>query len=431
MAPVLSPRAQTCNPARARYRHGVRARSLVTLVTLAQAAATLSGCGALALLEVELRGDAGTVALEDGGGPRGTDAGQPVVDAGGEEAWAFSDRPCRLSIDITWASPVDGDPLVDFPVFLALDRDQLACGDEDRNPGGYLFIDDEGAALPFETTHNNAGEIHVWVRVATLPLDGSARLWLYYGNPQATPPANPGPVWRAPFVGVWHLDEDPQPNAELRDSSPNDIDGFFAGMIAGAQIDPGVFTRAHGLDGTGHHADFTNVEPLNPNEDSWTWSTWVRVSAAAGANDMALWRGGFNEPGYCLETGFDLWRVIINNGPSQIVAELGHYDDLRNDWHHIAGALDRDSDELIAYLDGQEVDRVDATNAGALATAYPLNAGNSWGGGQPLRGELDDVRVESVARSSAWLAAVAAQGHARVTTGEPAFYELGSPELAP
>jgi hypothetical protein len=54
------------------------------------------------------------------------------------------------------------------------------------------FVDARGRVLPHNIESVQNGEIHAWVRLASLPAGGESFIWAYWDNPMAEPPQNDG-----------------------------------------------------------------------------------------------------------------------------------------------------------------------------------------------------------------------------------------------
>lgn len=116
----------------------------------------------------------------------------------------------KLAIDHTRVGQAD---LADFPVLIALQDDRLktaAHGGQVAQAGGgdILFTAADGVTkLPheIESYDGAAGALQAWVNVPVLSHTADTDLYLYYGNADCGPQAQPGKVWKADQQTAVHF----------------------------------------------------------------------------------------------------------------------------------------------------------------------------------------------------------------------------------
>jgi biopolymer transport protein ExbB len=245
-----------------------------------------------------------------------------------------------------------------------------------REDGGDLrFVAADGATvLPhrierFDPINELA---FVWVQVPRVaPGEAPTRLWLYYGNAQATAPAAAA-LHDAAQWAVYPLSD----TAGL----PQDVSGAGHHVQAGnlAYVPDGLIAGAARLAADG---GLSAGGPALRAATALTVSAWVRPERAdgellaAGALTLSLRNsvpvlalGAQTVQGPALATGA---------------------------WHHVAVVADAGGAALL--VGGREVARV----AGAYAPAEALRIGAG------LAGLIDEVQISTVARPAAWLLAQA------------------------
>ena len=102
---------------------------------------------------------------------------------------------------------------------------------------------------------------------------------------------------------------------------------------------------------------------------------------------------GATQPGYRLGIlSSDQMRAEMNDGTGTIgITSPLTYNDGR--WHHAFATFDRD-DDLVFYIDGKEIDRIDISGyVGSVDSAVDLTIGAHDGGGNEWTGFIDEVIV--------------------------------------
>ena len=129
-----------------------------------------------------------------------------------------------------------------------------------------------------------------------------------------------------------------------------------------------------------------------------TYSTWIRVNNTSNKYHPIGKRDNF---GYTVETSGQIRAAIYTNDWQTPVFSGGSYTVTAGTWHKID--IVYTGSNLSIYFDGV------STGAGVSATGTLGNNGYNWFAGsyfvtsQWLDGDLDELRVSDIARSSDWL----------------------------
>jgi hypothetical protein len=206
---------------------------------------------------------------------------------------------------------------------------------------------------------------------------------------------------------VWHLDD-------AKDASANGNDGTASGAthVAGRIGRGADFAQG----GTGHIA-VTDKASLHGT--AITASGWIRLRSYQQASSALITRSRVQAG---IENDFFLGinaqdahaqMTLVGRGPTLINSPNPVPLDT---WAHIA--LVFDGAAMVLYLDGVEANRVALTgNMASAPKPIYIGADNNNGGSGPdddfVNGTIDEVRLEMVARSAAWIAA----DHASATDG--------------
>jgi biopolymer transport protein ExbB len=245
-----------------------------------------------------------------------------------------------------------------------------------REDGGDLrFVAADGATvLPHRVERfDPINELaFVWVQVPRVaPGEAPTRLWLYYGNAQATAPAAAA-LHDAAQWAVYPLSD----AAGL----PQDVSGAGHHVRAGnlAYVPDGLIAGGARLAADG---GLSAGGPALLAAPGLTVSAWIRPERADGE---LLAAGALT---LSLRAGVPVLALGAQTAQGQALAT--------GSWHHMAVVADAGGAALL--VGGREVARV----AGAYAPVEALRIGAG------LAGLIDEVQISTVARPAAWLLAQA------------------------
>ncbi|HLE03934.1 MAG TPA: DUF2341 domain-containing protein, partial [Anaerolineales bacterium] len=300
--------------------------------------------------------------------------------------------------------------LVNVPVLVVLNSSRIDYS-QTQNAGQDLrFTDSDGTTLLAHEIEkwDETGNSYVWVKVPQI--DGSSstdHIWMFYGNPTALDGQNPTAVWSNGYAGVWHLREDPSGAApQIKDSTSNANHGTSAGsMTSGDQV-AGKVDGSLDFDGTNDTVSMADNNSLDFGTNSFAYSVWVYVVSNANSFDMPWHKGGssLSQVGYDMELGSGAWKAAVSDGVTNPQVTFSSTPFL-SAWTHLVAVVDRSAGRLKAYVDGVEVAAPGTaiTGLGSLSSAnIPRISGN---GANWFKGQVDEVRVESVIRSADWIKA--------------------------
>jgi hypothetical protein len=292
-----------------------------------------------------------------------------------------------------------------FPVRIRLDAERLPDGLARADGDDLRFVDaDQRTVLPHEVEVFAPAGSELWVGVPELAAETTKTIWLYVGNPAATAAEQPDGVWPAEtYRLVLHM-------ADARDSTANGNDPVDNATTSAA----GVIGPARGFaTATQSHYFIADAPSLHPLSIGVTISSWQRHQGFAtkskhatiarptpdgtSADDFFL---GTFEGALYLEPSTQLTdRVIMTGGT--IVEDA---------WYHLAFVV---QDNLVAkaYVDGAFTIET-PLDAALKDSARPIVVGadiDASTGDTPnddwVDGTLDEIRIETAARSPAWVAA--------------------------
>ena len=363
---------------------------------------------------------------------------------GGRFFWTFGIAACAASLlgATAFADPVDwtaykcsfkiafpgytgSTTLEDFPVLIRLsaelnDFDYSKC--KVANGGDLRFADSEGNLLPSEVdTWNPGGESLVWVRVPSL--DVNAEIRAYYGcdNPVAV---NPKDVWSNGYLGVWHLNESASP---LADSTSSELSfkrsSSYASLVDLGQS--GVIGKAAAFDvvteGDDAHKGYLSCDDRQmvlTGMQQMTIEMWIYEREWIGSRRL-LYRkdkdraldfllnaaksdGTQSLAFYIGTTNTEMEVAQVDVGPSYSFTES----DAVGKWRHVGVTFDSvDAKKARGFANGASTGSKAVTEGYViLPKGTDIKLGN-LGGNQAFPGNVDEMRISSVARSADWMKA--------------------------
>ncbi len=342
-------------------------------------------------------------------------------------AWYNTNWEYRNLITIDNTKVSGSSNLTNFPVLINTInsdwRDTTNGGYVEQADGGdFVFTSSNGTTKldhEIESYSSSTGQLVAWVEVPSLDYDDDTEIYVYYDNDAGgLDESNASGVWDANYELVHHLQETDLDGGadEIIDSTSNNNHGTASGnpTSVSGKIGKGVlFVEGSGND----YIDFDNINDLNLSSEL-TFETWVKFTNPN--NDDDLWtKGGHstNEPvliwrdanvGSGDQSGnSDCLSAFIDDGPDTrwISSDTDSLND--TDWHHIAVTFTSNTaNGLKIYIDGSLQQSGSTVDVGGLepGDTNPLVIGAAnGGGGQPLAGIMDEMRVSTSERSSDWI----------------------------
>ncbi len=241
--------------------------------------------------------------------------------------------------------------------------------------------------------------IYVWVRVPQIAANvNSGRLWMYYGNAEATPAQEMAGTFDIDTSAVFHFKND---EAIPKDASTNNVNAVAATatISTSSQIAAGLKFE------NGQSVTIAETPALAvPAAHGATISFWIRPASLQTDAHVFHQRSANAQFVIGIEQNNIYARLQLPNGR---VVETNKSPSIRvNEWQHVAVILE--PAKLVLFVDGKEV----ATASAQLVDfGGAVTLGNDAQGAHSFTGELDEVRIDHVARSADWIAlAVANQG---------------------
>jgi len=321
--------------------------------------------------------------------------------------------------------------LSNFPVLINLSGDWLktkASGGSIYNTNGYdiIFRDANNNHLDHEIEKYDGsatpGNLIVWVRIPTLFENNQDTLiYMYYGNASiSSPTENPTGVWDSNYRGVWHLKESGSGSLdEYKDSSQYANHGqggkgyplYVPTRVAGKVNYGQDFNNS---DGKYNLIDLGNDPSLDVIGKQITLEAWVQHNVSAERPYGILNHKGWNN-------GYSLWmqgnQYQCPSGARCVTFNLpGATDSLKTQttltgstWHHVVGTYD--GALMKVFIDGVQDSNTEPKTNDITAPSLPENDVWIGYGDQGMdvawsaewEGQIDEVRISSVARDTCWI----------------------------
>jgi len=338
--------------------------------------------GTLSDVEILGSGNGAVVQLESGSGAAG-------------DAWFDTDFQFRKKITINNAD--QSEDLLNFPILVKLDSGSDIDYSKTKDSGEDVrFTDSNGTTqLDHEIeTWNESGSSYVWVRVPQV--DGSSGadyIYIYYGNASASDDQNAEDVWNSGYEMVQHLKD--ATTSTVIDSTSSSYSGSKRTSNAPQEID-GKLGKAQDFGA----ADYISLgDILNPGSNDWTVEIWFKreVTGRTNANILYnkenLWEtaaGG----GYATYAWRPHWAW---DGGSSSSLSTGTWYKNTIVYNHVTQKMYKDDTEVYSRSQTGDI----GTNTQLLQIGARGNTGHS----SFFYGQIDEMRVSSVARSADWISA--------------------------
>lgn len=318
----------------------------------------------------------------------GVDGGPPIPSDWFDPAWGTRRR-------LTFDNLPHAEDLVDFPVLVVLDASRVDY--ERSGPAGeeLRFIDPDGAELSFEIeAWQPGGTSYVWVRIPQIDASSmSDFVWMYSDHPGAPEGQRAARVWSEAYRGVWHM------NGGFRDATANGNHGAesaatdTAGRIGQAKR----FARdQQSTVPDASSLDITSAITIS----AWMYPTSLmhplavlskRESCESEANYAVFIRG---DDAIQFEHYDASWRTFRQGA---LVVDR---------WQWVVATFDTSTNDVVLYHDGIPIGDPMNNSRSLIADANAIEIGRNGGcAGDYMEGPLDEVRIEAIARSAAWIAA--------------------------
>ena len=351
-------------------------------------------------------------------------------------SWDFRKK---ITIDNT---KVTGD-LTDFPVLLSL---TFAAGEKGSvNADGSdirITTSDGTMEIPreIESYDQSTGVFVGWTKVDVLDLTDVV-LYIYYGNSGASEPAEDATygrenVWDSNFMGVWHLNQDPNGDVadSILDSTSGDDDLDPDGTMLTADLVDSKIGKGIDFDGGDDTLRGSTVGG-KAITGAFTVEAWIKTGGAgqvgivtkySGTNDAGQERN-WRSYGLFMDSDEKLKSSISSNGAAGgNLREVTGSTALDTGAYLQAVVVFIPSTSLTLYVNGVQDGQNTTSMIASIADTSAWFRVSGWSGppAEFFAGEIDEVRVSDTNRSLIWIQTSYANQNSPGT-----FYSVGGQEI--
>jgi len=155
------------------------------------------------------------------------------------------------------------------------------------------------------------------------------------------------------------------------------------------------------FDGINNYAGIPNFSGTDFSADqSFTAELWVKTDTDVYSQpflsnkDFSLGRN----KGFAFVQFYRTWKVNIGDGTNYTYRSMPMFSD--GEWHHLAMVIDRETQQIRTFQDGNKEDEKDISEIGDMNSGLSLNiAEDGTGDCSRFKGMIDEVRLWSVART--------------------------------
>jgi biopolymer transport protein ExbB len=291
----------------------------------------------------------------------------------------------QITIDTSAAGVAISEPIGKAAVLVRLYDGNFQFLSAKDDGGDIRFVaSDDKTPLPYHVERYDPMmyEAFVWVQLPEVKSSGQTTFWLYYGNPKATRADDAKGTYDAETALVYHFSEN---SGAPSDSTAGGNRAENAGTtVPGSLIGGGIR-----LGGTSAITVPASTSLQWSDSGVLTWSAWIKATS-------------FREKGVIFSRiEADRSFVIGENNGVPFIEVNGQRSPggqplATNAWRHLA--IVAEGQKITLYLDGANYGELNAT---LPALNSPLTIGNKEG--ESFSGEIDELQISKVARTSGFL----------------------------
>ncbi|MEW6664910.1 MAG: DUF2341 domain-containing protein [Thermodesulfobacteriota bacterium] len=236
----------------------------------------------------------------------------------------------------------------------------------------------------------------LWVKVPTIA-GGSNQgfAWMYHGNASAVGGQDPGGTYDPGFAAVYHLAE-VQGSPKDSTSYGNHVSAFTGGQGLPSVIGNGI-SLSGGADGI-----TISKSPSLAFANGFTFSAWVKI--AQPQQDVYLFSMEDEKGRFLIRiTGTRVCSGIRTAGKQAVITE-DCVDLPLNTWEHLTVTV-QPKGRLTIYHNGIEITWKEMNSAPFPQGGGNITIGGSAEGRNGFVGDLDEIRISSLARPVGWVRA--------------------------
>ncbi len=321
-----------------------------------------------------------------------------ISDVFAADAWYNSSWAYRKKITVQ-AGQVTSGPHTNFPMLVNFTSDAGLASYAQADGDDVLFTASDGDTKldhEIESYTSGTGALVAWVEVTSI--DNGTVIYMYYGNGSATNQQNISGTWDSNYKAVWHKND--LTASSIKDSTINANNGAKISANEPGEAE-GQIGKGQSYDGSNDYVDTGNLGFYESNI-SWSFSTWI--NATAGTVFTEGYSGGF-VPFLTIRPSDDMLNVAsLDSFWSGGVGLTSISTVFDGTWKHIA--VTDDNGSLKIYINGGLDNSTTYTKSGGFNNINRSCIGEFCRSGNNgfLNGQIDEVRLSTIARSAGWIA---------------------------
>jgi biopolymer transport protein ExbB len=320
-----------------------------------------------------------------------------------EDAHAWWDGKWKYRKKITLDTSTQGadikEALTDFPVLVRLHSGNFTFENAKDDGSDIRFVaGDDKTPLKHhvERYDQKDGMAFLWVKVPRIsPASNQDFIWAYYGNSSAAQDQETGGTYDTPQLAVYHFNE--------KDGVPRDATAYGnnAKEFTGKPGTAGPIRLGISFKGEGEKMVISKSPSLNPSK-GFTYSAWIKLARSQEDARLLSWDDGKQSIIIGIE-GTKLYGAFSDQKTKTVTGKTA--DVPAQKWIHVAITAEPGKN-IVIYTNGQE--RATQKLSGGLPEpATDIAIGASLQGKNSLAGDMDEIKITGIARSPAWMRAVA------------------------
>lgn len=247
---------------------------------------------------------------------------------------------------------------------------------------------------------------YLWAKIPTISNITDTDIYLYYDNDHADNVAQVGltnsvpaeNVWDSDFEIVYHMRDDPD-NANVRDSTDNDIDGSKRAANQPIVSVNGMIDDAQDFDGVNDWIKKAGA----PMPLVFTWTSWVKAGTLGEGSPVYRKIVSYtNRPLLAYAVSTDDWYMVTAGGLFAIVSDPQA--NVEGNWRFLVGRYDGTNVFLDVYSTAGLVGSDTAIKA-LLYDSANFVMGQQGDDTRRWTGLIDETRISKIVRSEEWIKA--------------------------
>ncbi len=309
----------------------------------------------------------------------------------------------ELTLNTTLTGADISEDVINFPVLVRLTNDNFAFDQSASDGSDIRFTKSDGTALKhrIESFDSAREKAQIWVRADTVYADSETQLIrMHWGGARAGS-VKSGNAFdtAAGFMGVYQFEYGPLDS--LRDATQNGFCGIRGGLEIRESVE-GIIGAGFEFDGVSDYFTLQNTATGRldfPQDGAYTISAWVYPDSLDNSYHTILSKGDHR---------YGIQLHVTNTWEFYHFEKSSGWNAVRvparsKEWALLTGVYEKGN--MSFYLDGELVSQeIVVLDQEVSETTHDVSIGRmAENTARFFDGKMDEIRISSVARSSAWI----------------------------